>query len=73
LLRQGAVGFIGWLGSFHLDDDILRESFESLSVWLHHGNRYMTGFAGVDVRHDAGFACMDADDDFALIAVPEFA
>jgi len=33
----------------------------------------MTGFAGVDVLHDAGFACMDAADDFALRPVSKFA
>ena len=60
-------------GNFHLDDDIFCQSFESLSVWLHHGDRYITGLAGVDVHHDAGFAYMDTADDLALSAVLDFA
>jgi hypothetical protein len=58
---------------FHLEDDILCESFESLPVWFHHGNRYMTGPAGIDICDDAGFAFMDASDDLAFGAVLEFA
>ena len=33
----------------------------------------MTGFAGIDIPCDAGFAGMDAADDFALSAVFYFA
>ena len=60
-------------GSFQLDDDVFCQRFESLSVWLHHGDRYMAGLAGLDVGHDPGFAGMDTADDLASSAVPEFA
>ena len=49
--------------------DILRKGFESLSVWLYYCDGNITGFPGFDVSYDAGLACMDAADDFALNAV----
>jgi hypothetical protein len=67
------VSFSRWFGRLFLGSDILSEGFESLSVWLDHGNGYMTSFAGVDVLYGAGFTCMCAGDDFALRAVSEFA
>jgi hypothetical protein len=70
--RRGAVRCIASLVSFLLDNDILCQSFESLSVWLDHRDGYITGFAGIGVRRDAGFADMHAADDPALRAVPEF-
>ena len=52
-----------------LEDDILREGFESLSAWLNHGNGHMTGFAGMEIPDDAGFAGMHSAHDFAPGAV----
>lgn len=40
---------------------------------MDHSDRYVTGFAGVDVSYDARFACMRTADDFAMCAVFDFA
>ena len=67
------VRCIAWLGDgCRLEDNILRQSFEALATRLHDRDRYVSGFAGVDVSYNAGFACVHATSDLALSAVFEF-
>ena len=54
------------------DYDIFCQGLESLSVWLDHGDGYMTSFAGVDVFYGAFLAFVGAANDFALGTVLEF-
>jgi len=56
-----------------LDNDVFCQGFESLSVRLHHSNRYMASLAAVEVSYSAGFALMRPTDDFALRTVFESA
>jgi len=70
--ERGAVRCIAGLGAgCRLHDNIFRQSFEA-PPRLHHGDRYVSGFAGVDVSYDAGFARVHTTSDLALSAVLEF-
>jgi hypothetical protein len=71
--ERGAVRCSAWLGnSCRLHNNISRQSFEALPTPLHHSDRYVSGFAGVDVSYDAGFARVHTTSDLALSAVFEF-
>ena len=70
--RDARAGFGAANGSVSADRDILRQRFESLSIWLHNGNRDMAGFSGFDISHRARFSDVDATDDFAWRAVTQF-
>jgi|688.fasta_scaffold368044_2 hypothetical protein len=52
-----------------LHNNILCKCFESYSIELHNGNRYMTGLAGIDVPDCALLSFVGTADYFAFHAV----
>lgn len=53
------------------EDDVFGERLESVAIGLHHRNRDVAGFAGVNVPDNTSFAFVDAADHLAFGAVFE--
>ena len=47
----------------YLNDNVLRERFESLATGLSDGDRDVAGLAGIDVAHSSRFAFVRTTDD----------
>lgn len=62
-LRLGALLHCG---------DVPCQGFESLPIFLSHGNRNMAALAGVHIVHDAGLPGVSAGGDLAEGAVLQF-
>ena len=50
-------------------DDVLGQGFESLPIFLRHGNRNMASLAGIHIAYDAGLPSVSAGGDLALESI----
>ena len=64
-----AVRCIAWLGVCPRCDDVFGQGFESLPIFLRHGNRNMASLAGIHIAYDADLPSVSAGGDLALEAV----